>query len=216
MIRFRCRPRTRWSRRRSRKTWHGFYLGYSDLLDYGTCTMKFYAMLAINCIKFSCKVSWCNLFGPMEGKRHDCALLRESKLLEQLSAADLTRDDGTQMAVYGDPAYSQLCTVPLAEHDWPHWNGDSLRQCVEWGFGKIIQEFAFLDFKKNLNLFTACSEVLFGGGNFNQCPHLSIWQHNFELLQDGPIYIRRVLNKLETLMPAQVCSVVNDKHCLCL
>lgn len=28
----------------------------------------------------------------------------------------------------------------------------ALRQSVEWGFGKVINEFAFLDFKKNQKL----------------------------------------------------------------
>jgi hypothetical protein len=27
-----------------------------------------------------------------------------------------------------------------------------MREAVEWGFGKIISDFAFLDFKKNLKL----------------------------------------------------------------
>ena len=27
-----------------------------------------------------------------------------------------------------------------------------VRVCVEWGFGKIIQQFAYLDFKKNLKI----------------------------------------------------------------
>ncbi|KAG5189475.1 hypothetical protein JKP88DRAFT_192806 [Tribonema minus] len=27
------------------------------------------------------------------------------------------------------------------------------RICVEWGFGKVVQQFAFVDFKKNLKLY---------------------------------------------------------------
>ena len=29
----------------------------------------------------------------------------------------------------------------------------SVRECVEWGFGKVIANFAFMDFKKNQKVF---------------------------------------------------------------
>ena len=45
-----------------------------------------------------------NLYGPMEGRRHDCALLRSSGILEGLQAH--SRDqDGNNLCIYGDPAY---------------------------------------------------------------------------------------------------------------
>ncbi|KAK6179757.1 hypothetical protein SNE40_012044 [Patella caerulea] len=52
-----------------------------------------------------------NLYGPMEGKRHDCALLRESNVLETMAEANLFKNDGTQMALYGDQAYVMRPTL---------------------------------------------------------------------------------------------------------
>lgn len=36
-----------------------------------------------------------------------------------------------------------------------HFNScmSKVYQSVEWGFGKVVQQFAFLDFKKNLKLY---------------------------------------------------------------
>ena len=99
-----------------------------------------------------------NLYGPVEGKRHDCALLRESRILEKM--VHMHNADGVAMAVYGDPAYV------MRDHIYCPFQGAYLteeekafnssmskaRICVEWGFGKVVQEFAFLDFKKNLKL----------------------------------------------------------------
>ncbi|CAM1298097.1 Uncharacterised protein r2_g751 [Pycnogonum litorale] len=100
-----------------------------------------------------------NLFGPLEGKRHDSGMLAESGLMLELRK--LKNVDGSPYYIYGDPAY------PLSPHLMtPYRNAvlthsqavfntkmSRVRQCVEWGFGKIIQYFAFLDFKKNLKLF---------------------------------------------------------------
>ena len=45
-----------------------------------------------------------NLYGPVEGRRHDCALLRLSELLPSLET--LPRDrNGLRFCLYGDPAY---------------------------------------------------------------------------------------------------------------
>ena len=44
-----------------------------------------------------------NLFGPVEGKRHDCFLLRESGLLNQLQQIAFN-NHGDPLCVYGDPA----------------------------------------------------------------------------------------------------------------
>ena len=101
-----------------------------------------------------------NLYGPVEGRRHDCALLRLSGLIDQFEARPLYTVNGQRFAVYGDPAY------PLKEYILCPFKGanltpeegqfnsqmSSVRECVEWGFGKIVQLWAFLDFKKNLKL----------------------------------------------------------------
>jgi hypothetical protein len=44
-----------------------------------------------------------NLFGPIEGRRHDSFLLRESGLLPQLER--MFDDEDNMYYVYGDPAY---------------------------------------------------------------------------------------------------------------
>ena len=46
-----------------------------------------------------------NMYGPIEGCRHDCALLRISGIIDQLEAADMRDPNGLPYAVYGDPAY---------------------------------------------------------------------------------------------------------------
>jgi hypothetical protein len=65
------------------------------------------------------------------------------------------------MCIYGDSAY------PLSEHLlWPYRGArltkvqedfnkemSSVRECVEWIFGKIVNNFAFVDFKKNQKLY---------------------------------------------------------------
>ena len=101
-----------------------------------------------------------DMFGPVEGRRHDCALLRESGLLDRLEELPLDRN-GHRFCIYGDPAY------PIREQLIPPYRGanltaaqeafnrgmSSVRECVEWQFGKILSQFAFLDFKKNLKVF---------------------------------------------------------------
>ena len=43
-----------------------------------------------------------NLYGPVEGKRHDSSLLAESGLLEKLDMFSFA-PDGTPSCFYGDP-----------------------------------------------------------------------------------------------------------------
>lgn len=62
-----------------------------------------------------------------------------------------------QFVLYGDPAYP-LRPLLLKPYMGAKLTGaqqefnkamSSVRQCVEWGFGKVLSEFAFVDFKKN-------------------------------------------------------------------
>ncbi|XP_013383168.1 uncharacterized protein LOC106153684 [Lingula anatina] len=101
----------------------------------------------------------CSLYGPMEGKRHDCALLKESGLLQQLQ--QLPQDVDGRFCIYGDPAYPirpQLQCPFRGANITPEQHAfnsemSRVRESVEWAFGKIVQTFAFLDFKKNLKLY---------------------------------------------------------------
>ena len=101
----------------------------------------------------------CHLFGPVEGRRHDAFMLAESGLLPKLETK-MNKANGEPYVIYGDPAY------PVRRHilapfrgarltpDEERFNKDmsTVRTSVEWGYGKIIRYFAFLDFNKNLKV----------------------------------------------------------------
>ncbi|CAH3028735.1 unnamed protein product [Porites evermanni] len=100
-----------------------------------------------------------NMYGPVEGRRHDSGMLADSGLLRDLEqhAFSTTREP---MALYGDPAY------PLRVHLQVPYRGagitpqmevynkamSAVRMSVEWIFGDIVNYFKFLDFKKNLKI----------------------------------------------------------------
>ena len=100
-----------------------------------------------------------NMFGPVEGRRHDAFILSESGVLDKLRP--FTQPNGQPYVVYGDPAYGIKRSIispfqssnPLtpAEQDF-NTAMSGVRVSVEWTFGKIIQLFAFLDFKKNIKV----------------------------------------------------------------
>jgi len=61
------------------------------------------------------------------------------------------------MYLYGDPAYPLTpyilspykgANITEEQHEF-NKRMSSVRECVEWGFGKVIQYFSFMDFKKN-------------------------------------------------------------------
>ena len=96
-----------------------------------------------------------HLFGPIEGRRHDSFMLRQSGLLDELQQFSVNTA-GQIMSIYGDPAY------PLRAHlqapfkgnlslDQANYNKSmsSVRVSVEWLFGDIINFFKFVDFKKS-------------------------------------------------------------------
>ena len=99
-----------------------------------------------------------HLFGPIEGRRHDSFMLGESNLLPLLER--MVKPNGDPYVVYGDPAYG------ITRHIISPFRGAHLtrpqqlfnaemskcRICVEWGFGKILQYFTYLDFQRNLKV----------------------------------------------------------------
>ena len=100
-----------------------------------------------------------NLYGPVEGKRHDYAMLAMSGLLQALQQHSYG-PNGELLCIYGDPAY------PLRQHLLSPYAGAQLTQqqkdfnksmskarvSVEWMFGEIVEKFKFVDFKKNLKV----------------------------------------------------------------
>ena len=100
------------------------------------------------------------LHGPFEGRRHDSFLMQESEIVGQLAQLP-RRPDGSQYVIYGDPAYALQAQVvcPYPQHinytpDKQLFNESmsTVRQSVEYGFGKTVQYFSFLDFAKGQKL----------------------------------------------------------------
>lgn len=98
----------------------------------------------------------CELDGPFPGHRHDAGMLRESALYEKLER--LVQGGG--YTIYGDPAYPlrPLLMRPYAGASLTlqqrRFNAgmSTVRQAVEWGFGKTVSLWAFLGYKKNQKL----------------------------------------------------------------
>ena len=96
-----------------------------------------------------------NMFGPVEGRRHDAFMLGVSGLPEKLRRLQLP--NGDPYVLYGDPAYGVTDNIlapfrgaflTVEEQEF-NKRMSKVRVSVEWAFGKITQYFAFLDFKKN-------------------------------------------------------------------
>lgn len=95
-------------------------------------------------------------FGPIEGRRHDLTILRQSNL-EAVIASD-ERFNG--YVVYGDPAYgysNQLASpfggARLSDAQ-RHVNKSMsrVRISVEWSYGQIVQYWPIVDFKKKMRI----------------------------------------------------------------
>ena len=114
-----------------------------------------------------------NLYGPVEGRRHDDFMLQMSGLLPQLEQYSFS-PNGQALCIYGDPAYPHRVhlqcpyerRVPLTEEQQLFNESMSqVRVSVEWVFGDIVNYFKFTDFKKNLkiglssvgNIYTVCA-----------------------------------------------------------
>lgn len=101
------------------------------------------------------------LDGPFKGRRHDCAIVHLSRLIDELRLLPV-KEDGTNFAVYGDAGYSNQTYIKVGFKNHAslneiqkHFNKimSSLRVCVEYGFGQIVQQFASLDFTKSNKMY---------------------------------------------------------------
>ncbi|KAL3220713.1 hypothetical protein MRX96_005161 [Rhipicephalus microplus] len=98
----------------------------------------------------------CQLDGPFRGRRHDAGILKDIRLYENIVKVA----KGNKYVIYEDPAYplKPLLLKPYGgarlQPYQAHFNKcmSTVRQAVEWGFGKVAADFAFVDFHKNLKV----------------------------------------------------------------
>ena len=100
-----------------------------------------------------------NLYGPVEGRRHDSGMLGDSGLLGKLQQHSFGPMNNI-LCIYGDPAYPlrprlmapfRGAAITPIETEW-NKRMRKVRVSVEWIFGDIVNYFKFLDFKKGLKL----------------------------------------------------------------
>ena len=100
-----------------------------------------------------------NLYGPVEGKRHDSVMLAQSQIYPLLQQYCVDTN-GRPLCIYGDPAYplrpqlqAPFRNVILNQNQKDYNTSMSqVRSAVEWLFEDITSWFAFMDFKKNLKV----------------------------------------------------------------
>ena len=95
-----------------------------------------------------------DLYGPVTGSHNDNFLLRMSEITQRMQ----NYPDAQRYRIYGDSAY------PMGEHiTRPYKNPvdgqgfinsvmSELRICVEWGFARNVNLFAYCDYPKGLHL----------------------------------------------------------------
>ena len=104
-----------------------------------------------------------NLYGPVEGVRHDSAMLAQSGFYAQLQQYSYDTN-GRPLCIYGDTAYPlrpQLQAPFQNANLTPQQEAfntsmSKVRTSVEWLFGDITNWFSFMDFKKNLKIGLSC------------------------------------------------------------
>ena len=97
-------------------------------------------------------------WGPILGRRHDCTMLYQSGLQNQL--ATLMQHVGASFCVYGDPAYpltvyfQRAFVNPAAGSHEEDFNRrmSSVRIVVEWSFGIVTTLWTWVDLKRRQQL----------------------------------------------------------------
>ena len=100
-----------------------------------------------------------HIYGPVDGRRHDETVYRESGLSDLLERHFWT-PDGRPLFIYGDPAYNVGPHVlspykgPMVTPQQRSFNGkmSRVREPVEWIFKEVSQKFTFLDFARSQKL----------------------------------------------------------------
>jgi len=102
------------------------------------------------------------LDGAFNGRRHDAAILNLSRLVEEMEH-NFVDEDGTRHILYGDVGYSNQKFIKVGFKKYGELTGlqkifnlemSALRVSVEYGFGRISQQFTFLDLKKKSEVTT--------------------------------------------------------------
>jgi hypothetical protein len=113
-----------------------------------------------HCLKYQCVLTpdgiVIHIFGPVEGRRHDLTVYRQSGL-QSILDAHFWSPNGTQLCIYGDPAYSRAPhlispykgSAISAEQSKFNFDMSRVRESVEWVFKEVHQQFPFLDFSRN-------------------------------------------------------------------
>ncbi|KAJ8914941.1 hypothetical protein NQ315_002464 [Exocentrus adspersus] len=127
------------------------------------------------------------------GRRHDAGIFRETNLHAQLEECT-TFPNGQTFVLYGDQAYGirRLLLCPYGnvnltpEQQLFNIQMSAVRQSVECGFGKVLSEFAFLDFKKNKKLLLQDINEMYTTGtiftNCHTCLYGSQTSHYFNMV----------------------------------
>lgn len=141
-----------------------------------------------------------SLLGAYPGRRHDAYIFGQSNLYEQLEVN--TRFEDGHYVIYGDQAYGirelLLCPYPgrvLNEAQQIfNLSMSRFRQAVEWGFQKIISEFAFLDFKKNQKLLLQDIECMYKTGTLlTNCHNCLYGSETAQFFNTNPIELEQYL-----------------------
>lgn len=112
-----------------------------------------------HCMKFQC-ITLPNgiilhMSMPYPGRRHDAFILKDTLILDQMqlycSPFCLYGDEGYPLKRQLIRPYSNSTLTEMQKTFNSQMS--SVRQCVEWSFSKIVQQFAFVDFKKNQKLY---------------------------------------------------------------
>ncbi|KAJ8963680.1 hypothetical protein NQ314_005474 [Rhamnusium bicolor] len=125
-----------------------------------------------------------SLKGGFPGRRHDAGIFKESGLYEELEIKTVFNDN-KKYTLYGDQVYGVMELLSFPYHGRPEDLPDyqqrfntsmrTLRVAVEWGFQKVISEFAFVDFRKNQEILLQDVEALYKTAVLLTNCHLFVW-----------------------------------------
>ncbi|KAE9023074.1 hypothetical protein PF010_g14479 [Phytophthora fragariae] len=125
----------------------------------------------------------CHAYGPVDGRRHDIYMLRESGLMSLLEGSRAFHNK----LIYGDPAYGCTnvfcCPFKGCRIDAPRQTVNKamskVRVSVEWSYGEITRYFSYLDFKRQQQVVTTPVATLYKLGIlFTNCITIARGRNN--------------------------------------